>query len=329
MPTETVYGLAGLATSDAAVAAIYAAKGRPTFNPLIAHFADAASARREAIFDANAARLAEAFWPGPLTIVAPVSPDCQHQPAGARGPRHGGFARARASGRASADRGGRRAAGRALRQSLGPCQPDTAPNMSPRISSRTHRLDPRRGRDAARPRIDDRRLSSTAPSACCGPARFLARRWTAALGEGVLESPAPRRASPARCWRRACCPRITRPRARLRLGALGTRQDEAALDFAGASGRERCERRGSTCRHRAIWPKPPPTCSPSCALWMRRAWGTIAAAPIPDEGLGVAINDRLRRAAAPRPGEGATNSHGPPTPALFERSPSSSSNGAP
>ena len=54
MPTETVYGLAADATSDAAVAAIYAAKGRPVFNPLIAHFADRESAEREAIFDENA-----------------------------------------------------------------------------------------------------------------------------------------------------------------------------------------------------------------------------------------------------------------------------------
>ncbi|MFZ1962219.1 MAG: L-threonylcarbamoyladenylate synthase, partial [Roseiarcus sp.] len=77
MPTETVYGLAADATSDAAVAAIYAAKGRPVFNPLIAHFADRQSAEREAIFDDRAKRLARAFWPGPLTIVAPVSPACR------------------------------------------------------------------------------------------------------------------------------------------------------------------------------------------------------------------------------------------------------------
>src|SRR5450432_4818634 len=64
MPTETVYGLAGLATSDAAVAEIYAVKGRPTFNPLIAHFAGAEDAAREAKLDATAQRLAARFWPG-------------------------------------------------------------------------------------------------------------------------------------------------------------------------------------------------------------------------------------------------------------------------
>ena len=77
MPTETVYGLAADATNDRAVAAIYAAKGRPAFNPLIAHVADAAAAAREAAFDDFARRLAEAFWPGPLTIVAPVAPSCR------------------------------------------------------------------------------------------------------------------------------------------------------------------------------------------------------------------------------------------------------------
>jgi L-threonylcarbamoyladenylate synthase len=76
-PTETVYGLGGDATTGASVAAIYAAKGRPSFNPLIAHCADAAAARREALFNADAEKLAGAFWPGPLTLVLPVAPDCR------------------------------------------------------------------------------------------------------------------------------------------------------------------------------------------------------------------------------------------------------------
>lgn len=69
VPTETVYGLAADATSEAGVAAIYRAKGRPARNPLIVHLADAAEARRHAEFGAAAARLAAAFWPGPLTMV--------------------------------------------------------------------------------------------------------------------------------------------------------------------------------------------------------------------------------------------------------------------
>src|SRR3954466_12501214 len=71
-PTETVYGLGADATNGAAIARLYAAKGRPSFNPLIAHVADAAAAHRLAVFDAAATRLAT-LWPGPLTLVLPKS----------------------------------------------------------------------------------------------------------------------------------------------------------------------------------------------------------------------------------------------------------------
>ena len=75
-PTETVYGLGADATNAAAIARLYAAKGRPAFNPLIAHVGNIAAARRIARFDAQATRLAEAFWPGPLTLVLPKATDC-------------------------------------------------------------------------------------------------------------------------------------------------------------------------------------------------------------------------------------------------------------
>ena len=73
-PTETVYGLGADATRAEAAARIYAAKGRPSFNPLIAHVADLAAAEREGVFDGAASRLARAFWPGPLTLVVPAQP---------------------------------------------------------------------------------------------------------------------------------------------------------------------------------------------------------------------------------------------------------------
>jgi L-threonylcarbamoyladenylate synthase len=75
-PTETVYGLGADATNDRAVAMLYAAKARPSFNPLIAHVSDLAAARRLAQFDAEALKLAEAFWPGPLTLVLPKLRGC-------------------------------------------------------------------------------------------------------------------------------------------------------------------------------------------------------------------------------------------------------------
>jgi len=76
VPTETVYGLAADATSELAVARIYAAKGRPSFNPLIVHVADLEMARRLVVFSPAAEALARAFWPGPLTLVLPRQPDC-------------------------------------------------------------------------------------------------------------------------------------------------------------------------------------------------------------------------------------------------------------
>jgi L-threonylcarbamoyladenylate synthase len=72
LPTETVYGLAADAANGAAVAAVYAAKGRPRFNPLIAHVADLAAAQAIARLDERALALAESVWPGPLTLVAPA-----------------------------------------------------------------------------------------------------------------------------------------------------------------------------------------------------------------------------------------------------------------
>src|SRR6201999_158831 len=68
-PTETVYGLGADATNAHAVARLYDAKGRPAFNPLISHVPGEAAARELAQFDVNAEKLAEAFWPGPLTLV--------------------------------------------------------------------------------------------------------------------------------------------------------------------------------------------------------------------------------------------------------------------
>ena len=76
MPTETVYGLAGNATDARAIAAIYATKARPQFNPLICHLADMEMAHRLGRFDRTAEKLAARFWPGPLTLVVPRQKDC-------------------------------------------------------------------------------------------------------------------------------------------------------------------------------------------------------------------------------------------------------------
>jgi L-threonylcarbamoyladenylate synthase len=77
MPTETVYGLAGNALDGVAVAKIYEAKGRPSFNPLIAHVASAGQAEEYAVLGARAKILAQKFWPGPLTMILPKRVDCK------------------------------------------------------------------------------------------------------------------------------------------------------------------------------------------------------------------------------------------------------------
>src|SRR3982750_136461 len=75
VPTETAYGLAADATNAEAVARIYAAKGRPSFNPLIVHVPDLAAAETIGVFDEQAGSLARAYWPGPLTLVVPLRED--------------------------------------------------------------------------------------------------------------------------------------------------------------------------------------------------------------------------------------------------------------
>src|SRR5262249_36449414 len=75
-PTETVYGLGADAGNGEAVARLYVAKGRPSFNPLIAHVADRETAQRVGLVNAMAEKLANAFWPGPLTLVLAKQPNC-------------------------------------------------------------------------------------------------------------------------------------------------------------------------------------------------------------------------------------------------------------
>ena len=158
MPTETVYGLAADATSDKAVAGVFAAKGRPSFNPLIAHVLDVEQAKRfAAIFEASResrrgvlARTAHAC--------AARRTRLRSEPSGARRGRHGRAARAGARNCPSLDRGRRGAACRSFRQSLRPGQSDHG-RARPCRSRRQDRLDSRRRRLPLRARIDDRCLS--------------------------------------------------------------------------------------------------------------------------------------------------------------------------
>ena len=198
VPTETVYGLAADATNAEAVARIYEAKGRPSFNPLIVHVSDFAAAERIGEFDDAARELAEQHWPGPLTLVVPLRADCGHRVDRHRGAADDRPARARPSGDAGAAARGRPAARRAFGQRQRLDQPDPRRTCAeePR---RPDPADHRRRTDRARPRIDHRRRD---------------RRSAAAAPAAARSRSMPKRIAAARSRRRASSPAITRRRSR-------------------------------------------------------------------------------------------------------------------
>ena len=155
-PTETVYGLGADATNGRAVAAIFTAKGRPRFNPLIVHVPDVAAAERLGRLGELGRKLAAAFWPGPLSLVMAKREGCPVVGSRDRWPRHHRAARAGSSGRASSAAGGRPSGGRAQRQPVGPCQPHDRRACRGR-SRRPRRHDPRRRADVGGVGIDRRR----------------------------------------------------------------------------------------------------------------------------------------------------------------------------
>jgi L-threonylcarbamoyladenylate synthase len=294
MPTETVYGLAADATSDRAIAALYAAKGRPAFNPLIAHFADVARASSEGEFDDFAQRLAAAFWPGPLTIVAPATKSC----------------RVSLLARAGLDTLGLRVPANRTAQALIAAAgvPLSAPsaNRSGQVSPTTaaHVMSDLDGRidwilDGGPTRLG---VESTIVACLGGPPRLLRpgalaqERIEAALGVALL--------GPAADSDAPLAPGLLAshyaPRAQLRLEAHAVNEGEAALDFAGALADS-----GAPARLDLSLRGDLDEAAANLFAFLRALDDSgavrIAVAAIPERGLGVAINDRLRRAAAPRP----------------------------
>jgi L-threonylcarbamoyladenylate synthase len=302
MPTETVYGLAGDATCARAVAAIYAAKGRPTFNPLIAHVLDSDAAAREAVLDANARALAQAFWPGPLTLVAPI----------ARQSRISELARAGLD--SVALRAPSHPVARVLIEAAGVPLVAPSANRSGRVSptSAAHVLADLDGRidlilDAGPSNIG---VESTI-IACLGGAPLLLRHGAipkeaieAVLGFGVHARDAAARSAPLAPGLLAS---HYAPRAALRLEARDAASFEAALDFGGA-----LRNSGADARLDLSPSSDLVEAAANLFAYLRALDRTglrvIAVAPIPATGLGAAINDRLRRAAAPRDVECAIGS---------------------
>lgn len=284
LPTETVYGLAGDATSGAAVAAIYAAKGRPSFNPLIVHVPDLAAARAIARFTPQAEALAQAFWPGPLTLVLPLRADA-------------GVASLVTAGLETvAIRVPAHPLAQAVLRAAG--RPLAAPSANPsgRISPVTaeHVLGGLDGRIAAV--IDGGRcgvgLESTIVGWPDGRATLLRPGGLAAEEITPLTGPLARHAEGGSPTAPGQLSSHYAPNAPLRLNATQARPGEVLIGFGLVAGEMSLSESGDL--HEA---------AANLFDLLRRADDLdrpIAVAPVPATGLGLAINDRLTRAAAPR-----------------------------
>ena len=281
MPTETVYGLAADAANALAVAKVYEAKGRPSFNPLIAHVADVAAARRVAVFDAQAEQLAARFWPGALTLVLPIRDEgavCDLARAGLdtvalRVPAH--------------------PLARALLAAFG--GPVVAPsaNRSGRPSPTTYADALEETGPAAAVALDGGPcavgLESTVIALLDRPRLLRPGAVTRAEIETLIgplaEAEVDARRSPGRLTRHYA------PTAPVRLEADVPLAGEAWLSFGRSGGGRWNLSPAGDLREAAA----------NLFAYLRAADRTapaaIAVAPIPAEGLGEAINDRLRRAA--------------------------------
>ena len=276
VPTETVYGLAADATDAKAVARIYEAKGRPSFNPLIVHVPDLSAARRIGEFGEQALALAHEHWPGPLTLVVPLQPDSPIASLvtaglptiGLRVPDH------------SAMQALLRACGRPLAapsaNASGSISPTRAEHVLRSLGGRI-------------PLVIDggatsRGIESTIVAATGGPLRLLRRGPVEVDAEpapgSTIEAPGQLTSHYA-------------PSKSLRLNATSANDDEFLIGFGSVEGRSNLSPADDLIEaasrlfdllHQA-------DASPKRA---------IAVAPVPDTGLGAAINDRLRRAAARR-----------------------------
>ncbi len=285
-PTETVYGLGGDARSAAAVAAVYAAKGRPSFNPLIVHVPDLAAARRVARFTPAAERLADAFWPGPLTLVLEVRPEAGLAPAVTAGlptvalrvPAH--------------------PVAQALLRAFGGPLVGPSANPSGRVSPTraAHVLAGLDGRIAAV--LDGGACPVGVESTIVGASATPRLLRPGGLPVEIVEARlgAPLAAAGAGISAPGQMSSHYAPAARVRLGATAPAPDELWLGFGPQTA-------GAEMTLSASGDLAEAAANLFQALRAADAAAngrTIAVAPIPEHGLGRAINDRLRRAAAPR-----------------------------
>ena len=294
-PTETVYGLGADATNAEAVASIYAAKERPSFNPLISHLDSFESATRQGLFDETARKLAEAFWPGPLTLVVPVAPTCTVSDlaragldsVGLRVPAHPpAHALLKATGRPvagpSANRSGR-------------VSPTDADHVLGDLDGRIDAVVDGGASDVG--------VESTIVACLGGAPRLL--RPGGVPREAIEALIGQRLDSDSEGGKNPVAPGMLAshyaPRARVRLNATNIQPGEAALLFGATppQGSEQAKARLNLSENGDL-----KEAAAHLFSYLRQldASGAeiIAVAPVPETGLGEDINDRLRRAAAER-----------------------------
>ncbi|MBF0305556.1 MAG: threonylcarbamoyl-AMP synthase [Alphaproteobacteria bacterium] len=286
-PTETVYGLGADALSDKAVAAIFAAKRRPSFNPLIVHVADIEAASALAVVDRRAREVASRFWPGPLTLVLPrraESPVSKLAGAGLdtvalRSPAHP-VAQALLA-----------AAGRPVAAPSANRSGEVSPTLAAHVAASL-------GGDVAlildggpcRVGVESTVLDLSGPRpAILRPGGVTREALEAVLGPVAVTGDPMVISSPGQLESHYA------PGLPVRLNALERRPGEAFLGFGATPDADL-----------DLSPSGDPVEAAANLFAMLRAldrpgFRGIAVAPIPERGLGVAINDRLRRAAAPRP----------------------------
>jgi len=281
VPTETVYGLAADATSGEAVARIYAAKGRPSFNPLIVHVSGRAEAEEIAAFDERARELAERWWPGPLTLVLPLRP-------------HAGIASLVTAGLPTiALRASAHPVMQAVIAAVG--RPLAAPS-----ANASGRISPTRAEHVLAS------LNGKIPLVLdAGPASHGLESTIVAVREGRVEllrpGPVPMEtlgAEPRGGGRIEAPGQLAShyaPAKPLRLDAAEARPGEWLIGFGAVAGDATLSARGDLIEAAAcLFDRLHQADALPCAA--------IAVAPVPGHGIGAAINDRLRRAAAPRTG---------------------------
>ncbi len=277
LPSETVYGLAADARDSAAVARIYAAKGRPSFNPLIVHVPDLASAEAIAVFDADARAVAARFWPGPLTLVLPLRADAGIaslvtaglETVAIRVPAHRAFRAVLAASAAPL-------AAPSANASNG-ISPTRAEHVAASLGERVPLI------------VDDGATAAGVEST------ILARRTilrpgpvTAEMLAQVLPVAAGRTAHVSAPGQLAVHYAPSKP---LRMGAVDAREGEWLIGFGDVAGDDTLSAGGDVVEAAARLFDALHRADASAAE-------AIAVAAVPEVGVGVAINDRLRRAAA-------------------------------